>query len=161
MHLKPQTFRSWILVPQGLRYFPPYVKSIVSQTYLQIFSNRKMIAVARAQLAVRVTWKKNPGCRLNIMMPSYQFRDSHYHDKTVSRSSYLYDGNLHTRKRPYLYWDGALLFFLQKDLQRSEWQTVSTWHPGYSYSTKLLIWNNVSSLCMCLFDDEWFYPPIW
>ena len=35
----------------------------------------------------------NPGDLLNTKMPSYQYRDSHYKDKTVSRPSYLYDGN--------------------------------------------------------------------
>ena len=33
-------------------------------------------------------------CPLNIETPSYHYRDSHYKDKTVSRPSYLYDGNL-------------------------------------------------------------------
>ena len=35
---------------------------------------------------------------LNIMMQSYQYRDSHYKDKMVSWPSYLYNGNLHIRK---------------------------------------------------------------
>ena len=41
---------------------------------------------------------KRPGGRLNIKMPSYQYRDSHYKDKTVSRPSYLYNRNILTWK---------------------------------------------------------------
>ena len=48
------------------------------------------------------------GNRLNIKMPSYQYRDPHVEDKTVSRPSYLEHGNPHTWKRRSLYWDGAL-----------------------------------------------------
>ena len=36
--------------------------------------------------------------------------DPHVKDWTVSRPSYLYHGNLHTRERRSLYWDGALEF---------------------------------------------------
>ena len=48
-----------------------------------------------------VTW----GC-LNIKKASYQCRDFHYKDKTVSRPSYLYNGNPHL-ERPSFYWEGA------------------------------------------------------
>ena len=41
---------------------------------------------------------RNQGPRLNIEMTSYQYRDSHYKDKTVSRQSYLHNGNSHTWK---------------------------------------------------------------
>ena len=37
-------------------------------------------------------------CRFNIMMSSYQYRDSHYKDKRVSRQSYLHNGHPHTSK---------------------------------------------------------------
>ena len=40
---------------------------------------------------------------------SYQYRDSHVKDKTVSRPSYLWYGNPHTWERWSLYWDGALV----------------------------------------------------
>ena len=39
-----------------------------------------------------------PGGLVNLQMLSYRYRSSHYKDKTVSRPSYLYDGNLHTWK---------------------------------------------------------------
>ena len=48
-----------------------------------------------------------PGGGLNIKMSSYQYRDSHVKDKTVSRPSYLLHGNPHTLERRSLYWDGA------------------------------------------------------
>ena len=38
------------------------------------------------------------GC-LNIKISSYQYRDSHYKDKTFSWPSYLYNGNLHIWKK--------------------------------------------------------------
>ena len=41
--------------------------------------------------------KKAEGC-LNIKMPSYKYRDSHYKYKAVSRSSHHYDWNHFTRK---------------------------------------------------------------
>ena len=37
-----------------------------------------------------------------IKMPSYQYRDSHYKDKTVSQQSYLYDKHIHARKNLFL-----------------------------------------------------------
>ena len=40
-----------------------------------------------------MTW----GC-LIMKVLSYQYRDSHYKDKTVSQHSYLHNGNPHTRK---------------------------------------------------------------
>ena len=54
------------------------------------------------------------GGRLNIKMLSYQYRDPHVKDKTVSRPSYLYHGNPHTWERQSLYWDGVQL--LSRDI---------------------------------------------
>ena len=48
-----------------------------------------------------------PGPRFNIKM-SYQYRKSHCGDKTVVRSSYLYNGFSYTGKMSSLYWIGAL-----------------------------------------------------
>ena len=47
------------------------------------------------------------GC-LNVKTSSYQYRDSHYKDKTVWRLCYLYKGNTHNWK-DFLYLDGALM----------------------------------------------------
>ena len=41
---------------------------------------------------------KGSGARLNTKMSSYQYRNSRYKDNTISRPSYLYNGNLHTWK---------------------------------------------------------------
>ena len=53
---------------------------------------------------------------LSIKMASYQYRDSHYKDKTVSRPSYLYYVDSHTYKMifilecgPVLHWPEPLL----------------------------------------------------
>ena len=43
----------------------------------------------------------------NIKIPSYQYRKSHYGDKTVVRSSYLHYGISYTGKMSSLYWIGA------------------------------------------------------
>ena len=47
-----------------------------------------------------------PVDRLNIKTWSYQYRNNHYEDKTVSRPSYLHNGNPISGKA-ILYWDGA------------------------------------------------------
>ena len=44
----------------------------------------------------------------NIKMSSYQYRKSHCGDKTVVRSSYLYNGISYTSKMSSLYWIRAL-----------------------------------------------------
>ena len=46
----------------------------------------------------RLAKSSRPEGRLNIKMPSYQFRDPDNKDKTVSRPSYLNHGNSHTWK---------------------------------------------------------------
>ena len=67
--------------------------------------------------------------RLNIKMSSYQYRDPHVKDKTVSRPSYLSHGDPDTRERRSLYWEGGL------DLNRAILEctlslgTISQWHP--------------------------------
>ena len=64
---------------------------------------------------------QEPGPRFNIKMSSYQYRKSHCGDKTVVRSSYLYNGSSYTGKTTSLYWiraqgirgnDVALLFYI-------------------------------------------------
>ena len=69
--------------------------------------------IVKIQLKVHVwSWKGRlytaPGVRLNINMSSYRYRDSHYKDKTVLRSSYLYNGNPHTCKKISLFRAGFL-----------------------------------------------------
>ena len=48
-------------------------------------------------------------------MPSYQYRDSHYKNKMVSRPSYFYNGNAYT---------GKMVFYIET----APWCTTkSTW----------------------------------
>ena len=44
---------------------------------------------AQLLICVEESMKKRPGGRLNVKMSSYQYRDPHVKDKTVSRPSYL------------------------------------------------------------------------
>ena len=48
-----------------------------------------------------------PRGRLNIKMPSYQHRDSHVKDKTVSLTVLSLTWDPHTCERRSLFWDGA------------------------------------------------------
>ena len=50
-----------------------------------------------------------PGPQFNIKMTSYQYRKIHCGDKTVVRSSYLYNGISYTGKMISLYWIRALV----------------------------------------------------
>ena len=45
-----------------------------------------------------------PGGWFNIKMPSYQYRKSHYGDKTICWPSYLHNGISYTGKMASLYW---------------------------------------------------------
>ena len=51
--------------------------------------------------------QREPGGCLYIKMPSYQYRNSRYKDKTVVRPSYLYNGKSSYSKRQCLYWNRA------------------------------------------------------
>ena len=51
-----------------------------------------------AGMVARWMIRKCPGYRLNVKMSSYHYKDTHHKDKTVSRPSYLYNGNPHTWK---------------------------------------------------------------
>ena len=50
-----------------------------------------------------------PGGWFSIKMTSYQYRKSHYGDKTILRSSYLHNGISYTGKTTSLYWIQALI----------------------------------------------------
>ena len=51
--------------------------------------------------------QKPPGPWFNIKVSSYQYRKSHFGDKTILRSSYLHNGISYTGKMISLYWIGA------------------------------------------------------
>ena len=55
-------------------------------------------------------WTTGPW--FNIKMPSYQYRKSHCGDKTVVRSSYLYNGISYTGKMAFLYWISPLFDYI-------------------------------------------------
>ena len=57
------------------------------------------------------------GLWFNIKMPSYQYRKSHYEDKTILRPSYLHSGISYTGKMTYLYWISALIVSWTNDDQ--------------------------------------------
>ena len=50
-----------------------------------------------------------PAGWFNIKMSSYQYRKSHYGDKTILRPSYLHNGISYTGKTTSLYWIRALV----------------------------------------------------
>ena len=81
-----------------LASFPSY---IYSTTVL-------WLAIAYHELVefMCLTW--NQGADSIKKMPSYQYRKSHYGDKTILRPSYLHDGISHTGKVASLYWIRAL-----------------------------------------------------
>ena len=49
-------------------------------------------------------YAKKPGGWFNIKISSYQYRKSHYGDKTILRPSYLHNGISYTGKTTSLYW---------------------------------------------------------
>ena len=53
---------------------------------------------------VQVARVYTTGGRLNIKIPSYQYRKSHFGDKTILRPSYLHNGISYTGKMTSLYW---------------------------------------------------------
>ena len=57
---------------------------------------------------------RRSGGWINIRMPSYQYRNSHWGDKTILRSSYLHNGISFTSKTTSLYWFSALAPFPTK-----------------------------------------------
>ena len=56
---------------------------------------------------VRVHWNSGPW--FNIKMSSYQYRESHYRDKTILRPSYLHNEIPYTGKMTSLYWINPLV----------------------------------------------------
>ena len=85
-----------------------------------------------------------PGPRFNIKM-SYQYRKSHWGDKTVVRSSYLHNGISYTGKMSSLYWIGTL---------EAEWRiypsvnnaSIGSHNGLLSDRRQAIIWNNAGTL---------------
>ena len=57
---------------------------------------------------------QRPGPWFDMKMSSYQYRKSHYGDKTILRPSYLHNGISYTGKMTSLYWIGTLWFNSQR-----------------------------------------------
>ena len=68
------------------------------------------------------------GAWFNKNMSSYQYRKSHCGDKTVVRSSYLYNGISYTGKMTSFYWIRAQLFLLCKLFKRWIFAIGSTYY---------------------------------
>ena len=79
-------------------------------------------------------------------MASYQYRKSHYGDKTVVRSSYLRNGISYTSKMPSLYWISPqkTLFKVRQCKQYNisshlKWVLVADMSTGHIYFIKSLV----------------------
>ena len=60
-------------------------------------SHRRNSCFCPTNLYIQNMYRRWYGSRLNIKTPSYQYRNSHYEDMTVSRPSHLYNGSLLSR----------------------------------------------------------------
>ena len=81
----------------------------------------------------------SPGPWFNIKISSYQYRISHYGDKTILRPSYLHNGISYTGKMTSLYWIRALHSSVQWKAILSSWKWsvemsghLSMSHPGHT-----------------------------
>ena len=74
--------------------------------FMEMSSNRgqwnMFLHIEGSEIVNQIIWTP-----FNIKMSSYQYRKSHCGDKTVVRSSYLYNGISYTGKMSSLYWIGA------------------------------------------------------
>ena len=78
--------------------------------------------------------KKSPGPWFNIKMTSYQYRKSHYGDKTILRLSHLHNGISYTGKMSSLYWIGPLVPDLEmscRDFPRMKGYWYNSPSSGY------------------------------
>ena len=100
-----------------------------------------------------------PGARLNIKIPSYQYRDPHVKEKTVSRPSYLQHGNPHTWERRSLYWDGALNVILSLITDNSFKFLMACWATNNNKNIKVHItsplWVEFTGSHQLIYISEW------
>ena len=97
-------------------YRKPHPQYKVTSAYLESVGDQ-----GRAEL---------PMDRLNINMPSHQFRDSHNKDKTVWRASRHYNRNLYTRKTAFMYYQYGDSHYKHKTVWRP-------WRPFPLYNGNL------------------------
>ena len=83
-----------------------------------------------------------PGARLNIKIPYYRYKNSHYKDKTVSRPSYFHNENP-TPGKVVLYWDGPLVIsrnspdYVGETCPRLPWGRICITCAPYQYKDRL------------------------
>ena len=78
---------------------------------------------------------KNLGDHISTKMPSYQFRDPHDKDKTVSRPSYLYHGYSHTWKDSLFYIEmGSRWLSLSSSVHALWWLLMPWWYQQLLWS---------------------------
>ena len=94
--------------------------------------NWSSIILSPVCISFKIWWRsKLPGDHLSIKMSSYQYRDHHVKDKTVSRPSYLWHGNPHTRKTVFILRQALVAFDIQ--MSSSDFNNLSM--IGYRLST--------------------------
>ena len=86
-----------------------------------------------------------PGPWFNIKMSSYQYRKSHYGDKTVVRSSYLHNGISYAGKMSSLYWISPQAFNSQY-ISHNIHNTLKLWLHGCHSVDKIF---RPITLCHC------------
>ena len=72
----------------------------------------------------------------NINMASYQYRKSHFGDKTILRPSYLHNGISYTGKMPPLYWISGRMSKTWLISHREKWDMITC--KGVTSTTILL-----------------------
>ena len=84
------------------------------------------------------TLKSLAGVWLNVKMPSYQYRKSHYGNKTILRPSYFHNGFSYTSKMASWYWISAQVFVTTQLLQ---------WLHRTSTTYLIVIWLFIFPCC--------------
>ena len=97
----------------------------------KIYHKDHFVAISTAQIRFCcLDLFRIPGGRLHIKMPTYQYRDSHAKDKTVSLTALPVTWESPYLGKTALYWDGALLLHwgsvsgvshIRHNLQRFPW----------------------------------------
>ena len=93
-------------------------------TYMLLWTESSVVQVMACRHFDAVSL---PGPWFNIKMSSYQYRNSHFGDKTAVRSSYLHNGISYTGKMSSLYWIGPLLL------------TYSQLDPGHLFTKNAVL----------------------
>ena len=83
--------------PMPLYYFSDLTRSQSFQPMAAQLSMKAALPLAET-IMTALYHSSNRGGPLNINTPSYKYRHSYYKDRTVSRQSYLYNGNPIYRK---------------------------------------------------------------